>query len=336
MKLKNSFLIRTFLLFFALSFFINVSKAEAATARLTATADAWIDSLAPNTPHPAGDLQLTFDLLPSDQTTQLLVKFDTSSIPSGSTINSAIFTLYDRGCSGATDPYITAYRETSIWTEATATWSMDLRYTTAGQSNTNASQCLVESTVNFNVKDIVQAWANGSSNYGFRVIGETGDHSPEYTRTFYGREDASMYKPYLLVDYTAPVAGSTPPSGTTTNPTSTTGVTGTTGTGTIDSTGNISSDRSTSTGTADGINPDGTTATTSDDFSAVLSSDEKSEQPTSVLDALKHPSKIFHLVWWKIVLIVLGVLTVLGGLAALVIFLILKSRKQSAVKKTID
>jgi len=312
-----------FFAIFAVVMFFGATKAEAATARLTATADAWIDSLSPNTPHPSGDLQLTFDLLPSDQSTQLLVKFDTSSIPSGSTINSALFTLYDRGCSGATDPYITAYRETSIWVEATATWGMDLRYTTAGQANTNAAQCIVESTVNFNVKDIVQAWASGSSNYGFRVIGETGDHSPDYTRIFYGREDASMYKPYLLVDYTPPAAGSITPSGGTTGTTS-----GTSG----NATGTSSTTGSTSNSSATATNPDGTPVVDSNNGTTnenLAASESETTSPT-ILDIIKNPTKIFtsSWPWWKKAIAVWAVVMIIVVIAGGVFLLARKIRKK--------
>jgi hypothetical protein len=160
---------------------------------------------------------------------RVLVEFDLSSIPSGSTINTASLQLYYEGVVNApVGRTYTANRVTTNWVEGNgngggttgATWnkpdqSQTPTWTTNGgdYTTTGAASQVVPATFGYmtwDVTAIVKAWIEGGQpNYGFlmkdlneNVLGTVGAY-------FWTREYGS-FMPILTVDYSATPAPSGP------------------------------------------------------------------------------------------------------------------------------
>jgi PKD repeat protein len=110
-----------------------------------------------------------------------LVKFDITSIPSGSTINSATLKLYyynwlDNNPAGRS---LKLYRATSNWNEGTVTWNTQPSW--ASQSTTQAT--VPSSTgvwMSWDVTNDIQSYVNGIyNNYGWKITDENywGDYN---------------------------------------------------------------------------------------------------------------------------------------------------------------
>ena len=148
-----------------------------------------------------------------------LIQFDLSSIPPGSTIDSATFRAYYFSYfADGLDPvgrtyYL--YPNAGPWTETGVTWSNQPGYTAS--QGASATMPGGFGWVIWNVKDIVQSWANGTANYGFMMI--DGNETPgtiNAVALFYSKEYAgSIYAPRLTITYTAPAPTPTPTPTTT-------------------------------------------------------------------------------------------------------------------------
>ncbi len=131
-----------------------------------------------------------------------LFKFDLSGIPSGTTIDSALFavtTNEDR----ASIPRVKLYRVTQDWNSQSATWNNQPTIEPAYESS--ATNNIIYSWWNFDVTKSVKAWMAGSPNYGVELRG----HDPSVSRrNFLSRlttkpnsNDPSIFRPYILVYY---------------------------------------------------------------------------------------------------------------------------------------
>jgi hypothetical protein len=152
------------------------------------------------------DMWAGYDTASDARIVRSLVKFNLSTIPSGSTINSATFKArhsYISSGSGARD--ITVWRITGSWSEGSVTWNNKPGYggsydsVSIGHGNWGWYE--------WDVKDLVQEWVNGTySNYGLMLRG------PEYSgagfRGFSTREGS--YTPKLVVNFTTSPPTSTP------------------------------------------------------------------------------------------------------------------------------
>lgn len=142
-----------------------------------------------------------------------LIQFDLSSIPSGSTINSAILGLYlytSFGLEPNLSIELSIHKITQEWQEDTVTFSNQPTF----ESNPLTSIFVGSppSWVFWNVTSQVQAWVSGEVNYGLLIKGVTNSNSG---KTFYSSDysDPSL-RPKLTIDYTpsGPLPDTTPPS----------------------------------------------------------------------------------------------------------------------------
>ncbi len=133
-----------------------------------------------------------------------LVRFDTSSIPQHSTVNSSTVSLYSP--SGSAAAFLNCARVTSTWGE----WSTWNYFRPSFDTATAVRKYLSGTNIYhfFNITDFAQGWVDGTyANYGVQVSSD-----PETTtnpwRKFYARERAGTNQdPVLRVDYqTAPAA----------------------------------------------------------------------------------------------------------------------------------
>ena len=139
-------------------------------------------------------------------------KFDLSSIPTGSTINSATLNLYVESTTnnGGGDS-ISIYKILNSWTEAGATWNS--LPSTAFASTPESSQAIGYNPsgiwVTVPLTSVAQAWFGGSlPNNGVMIATANG---PQVNISSSENTNA-MYRPKLVVDYTPPVSA-TPTSG---------------------------------------------------------------------------------------------------------------------------
>ena len=245
-----------------------------------------------------------------------VIKFDLSTVPSGSTISSAKMKLYLFSC-GFVEGVANIYgkRILSNWTESTVNGAVaqNMATTNEGMIQITNSPCTA-GWHEFNILDITKAWiTSGKTNYGIKLINQD---TVTYIREFYSRE-ASSNKPQLVVTYTAPASASNPAGSST----------GTGSTGGSSSTGTSSSGQAGSTPGVDGSSVEGAdaTATAIADGSAVGSTDTT----TSGSGWRKYISNLWDNTLGRFIIIV-GLLVLLGilGAGVFVTIMLIKKRKK--------
>ena len=139
-----------------------------------------------------------------------LIKFNLASIPSNATINTATLKSkvysYVVGSPGGRTVY--AYRLTNSWTETGSTWNKrdginnwgtaGGDYATSGGASSTVPS--VGSWQQWNVVTIVQAWVNGTSNYGVLLKDNNEAFATNTAWTYYSREASD--DPELYINYT--------------------------------------------------------------------------------------------------------------------------------------
>ena len=171
-------------------------------------------------------LQLRNHITRSDTTATYqtsFIWFDCATDISGATVDSAFLTLQPDVIDGdpGTDTLLIIRRMLVAWTHNQATarnrqtstpwnafggWGAGTDYTTTGQVSKDIGA--VETDVRYDVTTIVQAWADGSSNYGFGVYG--GGNAGIIAQLYAADNGTQAARPLLTI-YTS--AGGPPASG---------------------------------------------------------------------------------------------------------------------------
>ncbi|MET8288340.1 DNRLRE domain-containing protein [Streptomyces sp. NPDC005132] len=177
------------------------------TSTLAVTTDTWVatnftDSQVSSTELKSG----TYDAGTTKARSYL--KFDTSAF-TGKHItdtNLALYSYYASTCA-TTGAGTQVRRITSNWSSTDITWAAQPTTTTTGAVTNKAalgySSSCPEGTMNFDVDTIVQAWADGSSNYGLRIASADESDSLTWRRfrsaNYISGDDA--VEPHLTVTY---------------------------------------------------------------------------------------------------------------------------------------
>ncbi len=176
---------------------------EADTQSFSAAADAYMQSGSPNANNSSGAVMDLTD------TRDGVVRFDISSIPSGSTITSATLTLVATAVgSAASVKNYGAHRILADWTEGTVTWNTP-GSTSGTHYASSATQTVAVSTTgsySWNVASDVASFVSGSAtNYGWRIIWSSNTSGTNKQVSFGTKENVtSGNRPVLSVTYTPP------------------------------------------------------------------------------------------------------------------------------------
>lgn len=151
---------------------------------------------------------------PDGEIVRSLVMFDLSTIPSGSTINSATFEAYLVGWYDYPDRYraVAVHRMTETWSEDSVTWNNKPDYS---ESYDSVSIKAEESWDwhSWDVIDLVQEWINGThSNQGIMLRGPEQSGADSAWRSFSTREGPNP--PRLVIDFTPPTTTTVTPTPT--------------------------------------------------------------------------------------------------------------------------
>jgi len=175
----------------AVSLQLTPIQASSTTVTLNPIADAFTWSSHPDTNY-GGENYLTVD----DGYKRIYIKFNLSSIPSGSVIISATLKLYDY-CT--TSYEVCVYPASADWSESTITWNNQPDYNSSLQSCSTTSSSATGSWVSWDVTDIVKEWIEGNlENHGF-VLKASGSGSDQFRSKEY-----SSNKPQLIIEYVEP------------------------------------------------------------------------------------------------------------------------------------
>ena len=165
-------------------------NASSSTVTFEPTEDARVWSSYPNNNYgSANELSVGSD-------SETYIKFDLSSIPSGSVIISATLKLYQYNSVSGVE--ICVHRVTGSWSESSITWNNKPSYDS--QSEACSDSAGQYQWTEWDITDLVQGWVDGSyDNHGL-VLVSSGDMVQ-----FYSREWSEADKrPKLTVEYVEP------------------------------------------------------------------------------------------------------------------------------------
>jgi hypothetical protein len=128
---------------------------------------------------------------------EIVIRFDLSSIPAGSTINSAVLSAYRYDGDSPTALECDIYRVTEDWFEATLVDAI------AHDTSVSYDQIIITGTdwYDFDIALLVQDWVDGSvDNFGIVFYGTGGTGSYQYFRS----RESNVDRPHLDIDYSPP------------------------------------------------------------------------------------------------------------------------------------
>ncbi|MGV9907235.1 DNRLRE domain-containing protein [Streptomyces sp. NPDC003388] len=177
------------------------------TSTLAVTTDTWVATNYPDSQVSSAELKSgTYDA--GSTKARSYLKFDVSDF-AGKHItdtNLALYSYWSSSCS-TSGAGTQVRRITSSWSSSSVTWADQPSTTTTGAVTSTAakgySDACPAGTVNFDVDDIVQAWADGSANYGIQLRGADESDSLTWRRfrsANYISGDSSV-EPHLTVTY---------------------------------------------------------------------------------------------------------------------------------------
>ncbi|MEU1183824.1 DNRLRE domain-containing protein [Streptomyces sp. NPDC005820] len=176
------------------------------TSTLAVTTDTWVQT--PDYP----DSQVSSQELKSgtydsgSDVARAYLKFDVSKF-AGTDVTSATMKLYNYysstcSTSGAATQ---ARRITSTWSSTSVTWSSQPSTTTTGMATNTGhwgySSSCPAAWSNWNMQSIVQAWADGSTNYGIQLRSADESDPTTWRRFRSANYTTSGYAPQLVVTY---------------------------------------------------------------------------------------------------------------------------------------
>ncbi len=171
----------------------------AATLQTTSVIDTYINQSVPDASYSnSNSLWVSNNAINKQE--RILLKFDISSIPANSTINSSKVELWQEGGDGASPAQIDIARITSNW-DGGVTW------------NTKPAIAVPDSLIfgdkglgkrMWHMDEIVESWVGGSTNYGVEIL--YSDNAPRVmmNRSYTGTANDVARRPALYVDYTPP------------------------------------------------------------------------------------------------------------------------------------
>jgi hypothetical protein len=128
------------------------------------------------------------------------VEFDVSSIPSGSTVNTATLTLCATRVPGSTRT-IDLHRITASWVETTLTWNNQPSVAASVTDSTTTPGS--PACMTWDVAADVQLWIDGTANEGWRAKDSVEGQGTRYITEFAARENGTPAdRPILDVNYT--------------------------------------------------------------------------------------------------------------------------------------
>jgi hypothetical protein len=182
-----------------LSAIVVITPASAATETFSPDADSGLDENAPTTR--AGDYDwMQVMTRATNRNRRCIIHFDLSSLPSGASIDSATLYLYIASVNA--DRTDDIHRITAEWNETLVTWNIQPGYDST-PTNSISTGTTADTWVEYDVTSDVQAFVDGTPNYGWLIKDHTESESTAQYVKHWTREytDANKH-PYLEVTYT--------------------------------------------------------------------------------------------------------------------------------------
>ena len=175
---------------------------DIANGTLSAIDDTWVDQNSP-TSNKGTDDELIVRSKSSDDNRRAFVKFDVSSVASGSEVTKATLRLFLKDAPGASRTY-QVYRITDAWTEDSLDW--DPQPSNAGVTDDATTGTTNNVWLEWDVTSDVQGFASGDlTNDGWMIRDSSEDSSTSREGKFRSSEDGNeLRRPQLVVDFAAP------------------------------------------------------------------------------------------------------------------------------------
>ena len=183
---------------------VDSNEAEGATScgtdvTFNSIADTWADEQKP-TLNKGTTTTMTTRSWQSAKDGRSFVEFDVSSIPAGSTVNTATLTLCAVAVPTSTRT-IDLHRITASWVETTLTWNN--QPAVAASVTDSATTPGSPACMTWDVAADVQLWIDGTANEGWRAKDSVEGQGTKYITEFATRENGTPAdRPILDVNYT--------------------------------------------------------------------------------------------------------------------------------------